>query len=260
MNLESNPYGPYIQDGGPTTIPEDEVAIFVPKYNTGNKKDSTGAFIPEAKAFCDYWNISRDRINYIDNKLPKSVHRAGNVADALLDKMEEVQAQAEKPIAVWVFFCHGYTHGLQFSIRSSGHRHFDTEYAKRYSRFVNIMADHPSPAVILYACSTGDDPEGAADTAPGSGDGSFGDLLRDDLCAKGAIYCRIFVHTTAGHTTINPRFKLLDGNGSITGETGGVLLALPGSKEFKNLQISLRTNFRFKVPFMTRSSIQNEIK
>ena len=259
MRLAPNPYGPFIQADGPQSLPSNAVGIFVPKYNT-TKPDATGAFHPEAKNFCDHWEIPCDNIQYVDNKLPKSCHRPGNVADDLLDKMEEVQSASAEPVAIWVFFCHGYTHGIQFSIRSPHHPHYDEEYAKRYKRFIDIISDHPSPVIVLYACSTGDDPDGDSDTAPGSGDNSFADCVRDDLCKRGAVWCRVFAHTTAGHTTGNPYVKLLDGNGNAEGGEGGELIATPGSKEFRNLRKKLKQDFRFRLPFMTVDSIKNSLQ
>ncbi len=258
MSLSSNPYGPYISDKIPESIPPGEVALFVPKYNS-KRHDATGAFHPEAINFCKRWNIPRDNIHYIDNKLPKSVHRPGNIADALLDEMEEVQAAAEKPIAIWIFLCHGYTHGIQFSIRSPGHRHFDPEYKKRYDRFLDIIGDHSSPLLIMYACSTSNDPNGEKDTAPGSGDGSWADYVRDDLCKKGAVFCRVFTHATAGPATTNPFIKLIDGEGVAEGGVGGQLLAAPRTTELVNLRALLQTDFRFEVPFLTFSVIQDKI-
>lgn len=258
MNLKPNPYGPYIQDSKPDSIPAEEIAVIVPKYNT-TKPDATGAFHPEAMAFCDYWGKDKSDIVYINNKLPKSCHRKSNVAAELLSEMERLQDEAEKPIAVWTMFMHGYTHGTQFSIRSPGHAHFDSKYQEAYERFINIISEHPSPILILYACSTGDDPHGKLDTAPGSGDGSFADCVRDDLCKKGAVYCRVFAHTTAGHTTINPNIKILDGQGIADGGVGGELIAAPRTKEFKNLRKLLKGDFRFEIPFMTIASIKAKL-
>jgi hypothetical protein len=255
MSTDPNPYGPYILDDGPDSIPAGEIAVFVPRYNT-TKPDATGAFIPEAKFFCRRWKKDEADICYVNNKLPKSCHREGNVAEDFLDQMEDVQRNSRSPIAVWAMFMHGYTHGTQFSIRSPGHPHFDSEYQKAYERFISIISEHPAPVVILYACSTGDDPDGDPDTAPGSGDGSFADYVRDDLCKKGSVFCRVFAHTTAGHTTVNPNIKILDGQGFADGGVGGELLAVPGTKEFRRLRVLLEGNLRFRIPFMTISSIR----
>jgi hypothetical protein len=256
-----NPYGNYIigTPGSADSIPKDKVAIIVPKWNTPGKSDATGAFYLEARAFCKRWNISEDRIYKVDNRLAKSPTRRHGMADDLLRVMKEARNDIGQPVLIWVFFCHGYTHGIQFSIRSRGHRGFNTAYEEKYLKFLDIISEHPAPAVILYACSTGDDPDGDPDTAPGSGDGSFADTLRDDLCKNGNIFCRVLSHTTAGHTTHNPFIKIYDGNGSNTGGVGGQLLADPETKQFKKLRRLLRKKFRFEAPFLSLETINKKI-
>ncbi len=258
MSLPTNPYGLYVSDNGPEVIPSDEIAIIVPKYNT-NKPDATGAFHPESENFCDEWGLPYECIHYINNKLPKRLTLKNNVTDALLDTMEDIQASSIKPISVWIFFCHGYTHGMQFGIKSPGHRNFRDEEEARWHKFINIIGDCPEPVLVMYACSTGNDPDDDPDTAPGSGDGSWGDWVRDELCKTGAVYCRVLVHTTAGHTTRNPFIKLLDGLGLSTGGVGGELIAAPRTSSFRKLQKLLKTNFRFKIPFLTLESIRDSI-
>jgi len=252
--MRPNPYGPYVRDELPDTIPQDEVVIYAPRFNTGKKRDATGAFHPEAILFCKHWRLNpATTIEYFDNRRSRYA-----IAEEVLSSMEQRQ-RAEKPIAVWGYFNHGYTHGMQIGLRSSGHRVFTEQDEENFERFLDIISEHPAPLVPLYACSTSDDPDGDPDSAPGSGDGSFADLTRDGLCERGSVYCRVFAHTTAGHTTGNPMIKMVDGLGTMDGGLGAELIAMPGTKEFKSLQRKLKTAFRFDVPFLTVDAIRKSL-
>lgn len=244
-----NPYGEYILNEAPTTIPSNDVAVFRPLVNSERKHDVSGTFQPEANNFCRRYKIDSSVITILDNKVPRL-----QMAENLLHWMDQ-----RKPTPVWVFLCHGYTHGIQFGIRDYKHPQATVKDAQNFSKFTEIIARHPSPVVIFYACSTGDDPDGDENSAPGAGDDSFADLVRDELCRKGAIYCRTFAHTSAGPATSNPFIKLLDGEGSPIGALGGDFVANPGTKEFKRLQDLLETDFRFEIPFLTLESIRSKL-
>jgi hypothetical protein len=134
-----------------------------------------------------------------------------------------------------------------------------------WDEFEEKLAAHHNTHVVLYACSTGNDPDDDPDTAPGSGEDSFADVLRDDLCWAGSIWCRVVAHTTAGHTTQNPWLKFFDGKGSPYGGVGAELLFPPRdhdgrlTTEWKTLQELLLSDFRFKFPFMRAAEIHNYI-
>lgn len=236
-----------------------KATVFIPRYNSKGKKDVTGAFHPEAVKFCHVWGKDEGEIISLNNR-----HRRRDLADSLLNKMES--AQNDSP--VWIFFCHGYTHGIQFGIRSPQHKRFGEGDRRDFNRFIDVvslsaaLASTRTPVIVLYACSTGNDPDGDSDTAPGSGDGSFGDLTRDRLCESGAVNCRVFTHATAGHTTLNPMVKIFDGEGKPYGDNGGKLVAPPGSRKFNNLRKKLRRDqeFRFHFPFMSMEDIGIEIR
>jgi hypothetical protein len=253
--MESNPFGELIFDNEvDIVIPIQKVAIFASKYNTGNKHDATGAFQPEASNYCNAYKISNKEVELINNLQGRL-----QVAKEFLNRLETLSSQ--KSLGTVVIFSHGYTHGIQFGLRSSGHPGFLPQDAINFERFVKILVKHPSPVIVLYACSTGDDPDGDSDSAPGSGDGSFGDLLRDSLCRAGATYNRVFTHTTAGHTTRNTYIKILDGEGSSIGGVGGKLLANPGSKEWTRLHSKvINDDFRFRLPYLSKERITEILK
>ena len=238
MVLAPNPY----------VLDEKKVAIFVPKYNT-TKPDATGAFHPEAKAFCKFWHVPQSRINYLDNKKGRY-----DLAEDFLDAMQSYAKQGET-IEDWILFCHGYTHGVQFGIRSPGHKNFNARDREQFERFISYMNPR-NVNLILFACSTGDDPDGDSDTAPGSGDGSFGDLVRDAIVANGGSHVRVLSHTTAGHTTGNPFIKLFEDDQL----EGGQLIAQPFTPEFKKLQSKLKTSFRFLLPFLSVEEIRKQLE
>jgi hypothetical protein len=115
-----------------------------------------------------------------------------------------VLAEIERRVPrVLVPFSHGYQHGVQFGIRSPRHPNFTLGDLIRWQRFCDLLSRpvddwFTATTAVLYACSTGDDPDGDPDTAPGSGDGSFADCLRDNLCDRWSTQCRVMAHTTAG--------------------------------------------------------------
>lgn len=232
---------------GAPILSRPEVLIVRPSHNSHGKHDVTGAFDPEAKAFAALHGISPYQIAVIDNRNPRMT-RAEEFNDLLAKHKPRVVA----------LFCHGYMHGTQLTANSPGHRDGDS-WRPLWEEMVSLLSFHPNPVVILYACSTGDDPDGDPDTAPGSGDGSFADLLRDRLCEAGARHNRVVAHTTAAHTTMNPFVKFFDGGGSPIGGTGAPLLAAHRGKYFPALRRLLRTDWRFKFPFKSLSTVHEDL-
>jgi len=245
------PYG--YQDA--RAIPNNEIIILRPQHNSHGRNDMEGAFRPEAEAFCDYHNIPRSRIFSFDNSM------------AYRGRSEEVLAllEEEEPRIV-IGFMHGWTHGIQCGIRCNMHPKFGRHDKPIWEKFESLLARHHNPHIVLYACSTGNDPDDDPDTAPGSGEDSFADVLRDDLAWMGSVWCRVVAHTTAGHTTHNPWLKFFDGKGSPYGGIGAELLFPPRdrrgrfTKEWRYLKEQLHTDFRFRFPFMRTVEIHEHIK
>jgi len=162
-------------------------------------------------------------------------------------------------INVLAVLCHGYTNGIQIGVRSPGAKGFRRSDRRIWGEFVDLLTAFQNVAVVLYCCSTGSDPQDD-DTAPGAGDASFGDHLRDALCKAGCTTNRVFTHTTVGHTTTNPYIRFFEGHYSHHGGAGASYLANPGSDAFRALKMALRDgDFRFRAPFMSVERIHQVI-
>jgi len=264
--VKVNPYQRLECDTGliipelPDMVGPEDVLIVAPLHNSGSKNDATGAFHPGARAFSRVHGLDQSAEFRWDNRLGRYAQ-----ADAVIREMERREPK------VLAAFCHGYQHGVQFGLRSPGHR-FRTEIDVSYwERFITALSTHnaagyTAPVVVLYACSTGDDPDDDPDTAPGSGDGSFADLLRDALCDRWATQCRVMAHTTAGHTWLNPQVKMFDGDGDVAGGVGAELLAVDGDdegesfrEESRKLAALLRTDWAFTFPFRPIDAIRSDL-
>jgi hypothetical protein len=220
--------------------------IFTPDRNTGDRRDFTGAFAPEASAFA---------------KLYKSgpVIRI-NVEAPLRDRTDHVIAaiNAGGPIDLLAFFCHGFPEGLQLvgdrAIRARSGSVLVEARADTTRRLAEAIAKHARPElrVALYACSAG---AGAVL----DGNEGFADRLRDALCAAGVTRCTVYAHTTAGHATQNPHVRMFAGDGSPVGGTGGSWIVAPGSKLWPAWRRALRTDLRFRFPLLTLAQIHTEL-
>lgn len=195
------------------------VLAFAPMHNTKGRKDATGAFQPEARAFCE---LNDGQLILVDNnKVPASEMRARVIKEV---------ANTPDQIPQVAFFCHGSRCGIQFGFTRANVATLAKVIARK-----SVYATVP-----LYACLAA----GPATDAAG-GDGGFADALRDALCAEGAIWCRVDAHATAGHTTWNPYVRRFDGVGNTSGGCGGQYIVAPGSKLWPRWRKALReTNLR----------------
>jgi hypothetical protein len=163
--------------------------VFAPRHNTPGKHDAD-EFQREARAFAKLHEmISIDDVVLVDNSA------------SLAKRTEYVLGCLEirRSLDVVAFFCHGTRRALQLCAAGS------------VVRLGVCIADSGGDAVVvpLYACSAG----GAPGTgAPGDGDGSFADLLRDAISDSFAAgvgrTTRVYAHTSAGHATRNPQVRL----------------------------------------------------
>ncbi len=239
-------------------LEKSDALIFIPKYNSHGKRDVTGAFRPEAKRFADAADptgLGPTVITAFDNHKPMATRRG-----EVVDKMDRLIADGHMFDTV-AFFCHGWADGMQAG--------FTRKTIGRLAGRIGRLTRNPDPVIPLYCCSTGDDPKefarGQAIASPyhhgsGPGEGSFADVLRDEMCALGMVDCRVMGHTTVAHTTKNPHVLMFDGMGSEYGGVGGYRPVAPGSKLWKAWKRALRnTDLRFRFPYMTVAEIHQEL-
>lgn len=222
------------------------VLAFAPLFNTPGKRDATGAFQLEARAFVRLARQGSELV-LIDNSKALPARRK----QVLL----AIAARAGKGFTSVGFFCHGLRSSIQLGFRSL--------LAPQLAAAVAKLTESAQDVVIpLYCCSTGADHDGDALGAPGTGDHSFADKLRDALCATGAAHCRVTAHSTLGHTTMNPMVVFMDGMGSIHGGVGGYAPVTPGSVHWRAWKRTLRlasSTLRLRMPYMTPEAIHAEL-
>jgi len=154
------------------------VLAFTPQFNTPGKRDVTGAFLPEARAFVRLAQKGSELVA-IDNRKAVPARRKQVLA--------AIEARSGKGFTSVAFFCHGLRSSIQLGFRSL--------LAPQLAAAVTHLTDGAEDVVVpLYCCSTGADHDGDALGAPGTGDHSFADRLRDALCAAGAPHCRVTAH------------------------------------------------------------------
>jgi hypothetical protein len=228
----------------PTMKPLTHVVSFVPLANTPGKKDVTGAFAPEARSFAKTLALHGARCvaERFDATAPKA-GRAHCIAQAL---------QREHPIDAVAFFCHGTIDAIQAG--------FTRRSVDALAQALAVCGTEDL-TVLLYCCSTGDDPKGRSLAAPGTGDRSFADLLRDALCRAGKTRCRVVAHATAGHTTRNPYVLFFEGMGSPVGGIGGIAPVAPRHPLWRTWRNTLRdTDLRFRFGLLGVDEIHRELE
>lgn len=228
------------------------VVAVVSAVNVDGKKDASGAFVPEARAFLRFHGADPKGAAFVpfDHRLAPAKRRA-QVEAGIRAAHTALGARIEG----LAFFCHGYRRGLQ-----TGHT------TKALGGLVETMRDTCSPnvAVPLYACDAARDEDADRKDdlldAPG-GDGGFADALRDAMLRTRAFHgANVDAHVTAGHTTRNPHVRRFEVTAAVPSETilglpGGSWLVTPNSARWKTWIRALRTDFRFRFPFLDAAGI-----
>lgn len=214
---------------------------FAAGFNSTGRHDATGAFQPEAKAFCRLHKLAGPLL--FDNRQKYPVRRA-----FVYHALEECQTGALDVVAL---FCHGWIDGVQ-----TGHvRAVAQDFARRLARVAS-----PRLVLVLYACDSGRDADRDRkdddDAGPG-GDGGFADVMRDALLNAGVLEPRVFAHATLGHTTRNPYVRVFD---NTQGTIGGQWVVEPHSPQWRAWVRALdKTSLRFRFPFMSRQEVEAEL-
>jgi len=230
------------------------ILVIRPDRNT-KASDYTGAFKPDTDAFCRAVKASGspDPIVYeFDASVPHPA-RAKPTLAAIADAASKFATR--DGLSTLVLCCHGWTDGTQSGL------------LRKHAKAVAALLAPPAPMagadqkalvsnaalladgwygmsqakplhVVLWCCSTGKPGDGTADKeaasgAPG-GDNGFADKLRDELCAIGLTWCRVYAHTTDGDCTRNPNVRVFEGLGSPVGGVGGEWIVPPPSTGIKS--------------------------
>lgn len=197
--------------------------IFVQKHNS-HGHDATGAFLPKAKEFANYYGITD--VHYIDN------HKDGKErAKELLTTL----AAAKTNLEVVAYFGHGLSYGLAtaqiYKYDNGGVR----EFSKALRKVVGAEA-----RLLLYACSAGVR-------------GGWAEMLSGAMGPN----LHIFGHDRAGHCSTNPYVTHYPAGGP------GSEYLIPGTThhpQWKNWVCQLKCErtkdpMWLRFPWMTRDAI-----
>lgn len=214
--------------------------VFAPLRDTPGKADGR-EFQREARAFVKLHGLERG-VALFDPQDELAERRA-----AILRHVEAVEPGS---LSLLALFAHGWPDGVQAGFRC--------EHVRGLARALK-EASAPVLTVVLYCCSTGADRDASTDelTDPGpGGEGGFADRLRDELGELG-VAATVYAHSTAGHTTRNPRVRVFR-----PGErAGGHWLVEPGSELWPSwLRYLHQGEGRLRFPFLTAEQLEAELR
>ena len=218
----------------------DKILIFYSSKNSKGKRDATGAFIPEAKAFAAHYGVPNKNVIGVDCTKASYMRRK-----IVLDSIKSVSE-----IEGLLFLCHGWPTGIQFGFNIDN-----------VAMLASSIRNHSEDIhIALMACSTAENKikdNEIYNLGPAT-DGGFADKLRDDLYISG-LCGWVDAHKTKGHTTRNPmvvRFEIEDFR------TGGEWIVPPHSKLWKHWRTALRYNtddLRYEFFKLTRAEIEERL-
>lgn len=217
--------------------------VFTGDRNSESKPDYVGAFDPEARGFMKLHNIPSEcrlRVNLGKGERERR--------QQILGFIEEMRQKGYTTNS-FAFFCHGFANRIELGFKIANIKELVTAMKSVSSGGDSLAGAFTVP---LYCCSTGD--------GPGKdGDNGFADKLRDEMCVQGFTNCVVDAHVTAGHTTMNSMKRRYMGMGSTTGGVGGLWVVGPKTTLWRKWRESLKTDFRYKFPYMTIGEIHGEL-
>lgn len=214
--------------------------VFTGDRNQG-KPDFVGAFDPEAKGFMKLHNIPAECRLKVDLSKTEQGRRK-----QVMDFVKSLTDSGYRTNS-FAFFCHGFANRVELGFKIANIPDLIKLVDLATGDDKDITGVFTMP---LYCCSTGD--------GPGKdGDNGFADKLRDALCEAGYVDCVVDAHVTAGHTTQNSMKRRYAGLGSSHGGTGGVWISAPKSNLWAKWRNALKTDFRFKFPYMDIAGIHD---
>ena len=212
---------------------ENTIIIYSSK-NVKGRKDATGAFIPEAKAFAKYHGIPEENMLGVPCPGMKADKRRAMVTDF-------IKNGPCREIDMIAWFGHGYSSGIQFGFTKNNV--FDLLDALLFKANDDLKQ-------VLYACSTASaNKESRNIRMPGT-DGGFADTLRDEMFREGFRGGWVDAHLQPGHTTKNPYILRFLCNEERVEQGGGSYLVHPNSSDWNIWSKAIRTtNLRFDFPY-----------
>lgn len=217
------------------------IIAFAPKHNSPDKKDATGAFLPEARSFLEQHEVrSAGRLVIVDNHGTPLAMRKAQLAPL---------GEEAKSVRCVALFCHGWRTGLQLGWTLANHATLGAAIAGAITE---------NAAITLYACDAGrdDDRDREDDLHDGpGGEGGFADVLRDSIVRLRPDWRGwVDAHTTAAHTTKNPDVRRFDSGG------GSAYIVSRESPRWKRWREALREgSLRHRFPFLTRDEVHAEL-
>lgn len=198
-----------------------------PMHNSPGKKDATGAFLPEARAFARF---NGGKVLLFDN------HKAPR--DRLIDVIDGLRGQRAHCVA---FFCHGLKTSIQVGAT-----------LRNVHVLASALRDCGAEVVPLYACDAARDTDNDREDDNADGPGGVGGFA-SALATAGPF--RVDAHTTTAHTTRNPHVRRFDG------EAEGHWLVEPGSAWWPTWRAALRDDpgFRLSFPLWSRERLLAEL-
>jgi len=229
--------------------PMKNILVLYSNQNRHGRKDATGAFIPEAKAFAKFHDVPEANCVGLDlENVPPAARRA-----EVYKAIHETTYQ--RPLDAIAFYGHGWPDGIQFG--------FTRDHAPELAAILGRKCEKDL-RVVLYAClaAENDDRDREIENVGPGTDGGFADVLRDELVRNGINDGWVDAHKTRGHTTWNPfvvRFLCSDVDDPIYGGTGGAWLVQPRSAYWKQWCRALRSKrgtLRHEFPFLDELGVK----
>jgi hypothetical protein len=225
----------------------DNILVFYSSTNSKNKHDATGAFIPEAQAFCKLHDVPKENQIAIECIGVPRRKRKKEVFDVIHN------LGAKQSFDGLAFFGHGWPNGIQFGLLRKDVEEFAQLLSMRCTTDVKI---------VLYACLAAENDvrdRELKNIGPAS-DGGFADLLRDSMSEWGLLRGWVDAHKTAGHTSWNPYVvRFLCGTSDLQ---GGAWLVAPRSQYWRDWIKKLKdkpSGLRYRFPFMSELEIKAEL-
>lgn len=177
-----------------------KLLVITPDRDSPPRKDHTYVFAPYGQRLRDAYARRNGRTSAVLEQIAVPVVDGAAVVTARAKQIAFEAAAAatiraierHQPARVAIF-CHGWSTGLQIGFRSKRQRGRDGE---NLTALCAALSRAGTGSVSLWACFAGDEP-GTKESAPGTGDGSIGDYIRDHTLAS------VVTHWTKGHAALN---------------------------------------------------------